>query len=605
MAGIYLKELRLQAAGKDDASVEFKPGANLISGPSNTGKTFIYECIEYMLGASSIDRRIKESRAYHEISLEIFDEKKDHFTLRTDFEGGDFYKYDCRIDEITPESAFMVLKREHKGGKTNTLSHFLLGKCGFLDAKVRTNAQGKKRDLSFRDIRILHLVDELRVPTKGSPFLTGQYTTPTVEENVLKLLLTGQDDSHIVESIPEKTLVNKAGKIEVLSELIGVIKEKYPEPITNAEILSQENKLTEAIERLKIEQKSLLNVFKELDGQRKNISCAIIELNDRENDLNKLFENSLILEKQYHSDIKRLKSTIEAGGALIALKVTNCPICNSEVEKDLHSISDISASAQGELNKISDLLGELVKAKNLFSQELKELKQEELIHEGRLAEVEAQIDKGVKNEIELINSKIEKLYYVKSELGIMHAEITKLESLMNQRKDIEKTIASAPSSKRKFEGIPYEPMVSLTKKMKSILNSWGYPDVGQVVYDSKEKDFVISGENRNLAGKGYRALTFTSFSLALTFVSIPKKWRLGICLIDSPLVTYKKPDVPDGEGISVDMAKNFYHSMVHIDKKCQVIVIENEELPQELEGKFHHIHFTKNENSGRYGFIPR
>ena len=64
MTGIYIKELRIIGTNKKPAAINFTKGPNLISGPSNTGKTFIFELLEYMLGASAIDRRIRESNGY-------------------------------------------------------------------------------------------------------------------------------------------------------------------------------------------------------------------------------------------------------------------------------------------------------------------------------------------------------------------------------------------------------------------------------------------------------------------------------------------------------------------------------------------------------------
>jgi hypothetical protein len=147
-------------------------------------------------------------------------------------------------------------------------------------------------------------------------------------------------------------------------------------------------------------------------------------------------------------------------------------------------------------------------------------------------------------------------------------------------------------------------MQGLAKEMQNLLNRWGYPDVGTVVYSEDSKDFVISDENRNLAGKGYRAITFASFVLAMNKLGISSEKRLGMCLIDSPLVTYKKPDVSEGEAISEDMAGEFYRSLIEFDKTLQVIIIENEDVPKDIENSLHMIHFTKNTTVGRYGFIP-
>ena len=49
--GFYIKALLVNIPGRESASIKFTPGLNLITGPSNTGKSWIPDCINYVLGA--------------------------------------------------------------------------------------------------------------------------------------------------------------------------------------------------------------------------------------------------------------------------------------------------------------------------------------------------------------------------------------------------------------------------------------------------------------------------------------------------------------------------------------------------------------------------
>ena len=53
MRDFYIKEIRASGKGIEDSWVEFKPGVNIIHGASNTGKTYVIMCIDYMLGADT------------------------------------------------------------------------------------------------------------------------------------------------------------------------------------------------------------------------------------------------------------------------------------------------------------------------------------------------------------------------------------------------------------------------------------------------------------------------------------------------------------------------------------------------------------------------
>ncbi|HRS66857.1 MAG TPA: AAA family ATPase [Spirochaetia bacterium] len=48
MADFYINKLIVKGANKKDAVAEFDRGLTIISGPSNTGKTTILRCIDYI-----------------------------------------------------------------------------------------------------------------------------------------------------------------------------------------------------------------------------------------------------------------------------------------------------------------------------------------------------------------------------------------------------------------------------------------------------------------------------------------------------------------------------------------------------------------------------
>lgn len=61
MNGFRITRLTFTGTGVPDAEVIFSDGLNVISGPSDTGKTFIAQCIDFMLGASISPKEIPEA----------------------------------------------------------------------------------------------------------------------------------------------------------------------------------------------------------------------------------------------------------------------------------------------------------------------------------------------------------------------------------------------------------------------------------------------------------------------------------------------------------------------------------------------------------------
>lgn len=64
--GLYIKKLIVSGGGKEPSVLEFDEGLNIICGPSNTGKSYILECIDYLFGSDKI--RFDRSTGYNILS---------------------------------------------------------------------------------------------------------------------------------------------------------------------------------------------------------------------------------------------------------------------------------------------------------------------------------------------------------------------------------------------------------------------------------------------------------------------------------------------------------------------------------------------------------
>ncbi|MCZ4309976.1 hypothetical protein [Vibrio atlanticus] len=591
----------MSSAEHADASIKFEKGVNIITGPSNTGKTFIFECLEYMLGRGALERRITQSKVYSEIYLELCDTYGETFTLKSGFNGENFEVFESSIDEIDSALPSRELKRKHTAKAKNTLSYYLLERCALTGTWIRSNKQGKKNELNLTSMRQLHLIDELRIPTKSSPFLSGQYTDETKEINVIKWLVSGEDDSHITEKLPVKVINNKTGKLELLEELISSLMERIPFGANRIVLEEQESKLTLAIEEVESKHLAIISQCEVLESERDSLSLQLLNHTEQRKELQKLSQNSAIVEKQYFSDLMRLQSTIEMGAAVQGIVIRNCPLCDSALNDLNHTVVDVCNSSKVEIEKTIRLINELKNAKSQFDDEIDEL---DLLDASVAEELEmkkSELDGHVSNALKELSVKMRELEDKQKEVQHNIYLIEHIESLQLQKNDIEQIIEDSSTS-RQFEVPTVSMMDSLANRIGEYLDLWGYPNVesSRVLYSEDDKDFVIAGESRNLAGKGYRSITYAACAISL--LELYK--GLGFMVIDSPLVTYKKPDVPEGEEISEDMASSFYDSLKGLDESQQLIIIENEDVPEDVSEVVNHIHFTKSNRKGRYGFIP-
>lgn len=53
-ARLLLHELTIEGPGKQPATITLKPGLNAIVGATGTGKSYIFDAIDYCLGASEM-----------------------------------------------------------------------------------------------------------------------------------------------------------------------------------------------------------------------------------------------------------------------------------------------------------------------------------------------------------------------------------------------------------------------------------------------------------------------------------------------------------------------------------------------------------------------
>src|SRR5690606_14839391 len=123
-------------------------GVNVVCGASDTGKSFLAESIDYMLGGSEL-REIPERAMYAEVELDLGISDSESWRLRRATSGGNF----TLIDLDAPGSTGIVLKHAHAHSKTDNLSGFLLEKIGLLGKRIlKSGTKATTRSLSFRDL---------------------------------------------------------------------------------------------------------------------------------------------------------------------------------------------------------------------------------------------------------------------------------------------------------------------------------------------------------------------------------------------------------------------------------------------------------------------
>ena len=153
-----LRHLTFLGQGIDPASIDFNERLTAIVGPSDTGKSFILDSINYALGGKEL-RSIPEVEGYTHLLLG-FSVGETTATLLRPLNGGKFELYNSDLRDFPTSPADRVLKPVHKADKEDNLSNYLLTELGFAGRRVRTNAKNTTRGLSFRDLVQLCVISE-------------------------------------------------------------------------------------------------------------------------------------------------------------------------------------------------------------------------------------------------------------------------------------------------------------------------------------------------------------------------------------------------------------------------------------------------------------
>jgi hypothetical protein len=171
--GLRLRHLSFHGPDRLPATVEFGPGLNVIYGASETGKSFVVEAIDFMLGKPPL-RGIEQRDGYDRILLGVETIAGEQFTLQRSTEGGAFRMHPgLHLTPLEDTSETRELADQHSDKSPNNLSAFLLERCDLAGKRVRRNKLGDTNSLSFRNLARLLIVTETEITEQRSPLTDG------------------------------------------------------------------------------------------------------------------------------------------------------------------------------------------------------------------------------------------------------------------------------------------------------------------------------------------------------------------------------------------------------------------------------------------------
>jgi hypothetical protein len=285
------------------SNIKFKKSIYILNGASNTGKSFLIESIDYMLGKEKIDK-IDEASKYDEIQLQIkLDNSKS--TLFRKFDSALFEVYNDFIDLKIPEKFKSYYKVGKATSKVQNINNFYLGEVRLENKTISSNLWAEKSNLTIRLLSRIIISKEEKIISTHSPIEEGDRTEKSANRNVFKFLLTGKDDSKINTITRAKEFKSeKNGRVGALEDIVSQLKISLEFPEESFESLN-DRKL-----KIAAEEELISNTLSEIKNglsktieERKYVSNKLKLLNDRSNDLTINSKNFQLLSNIYISQI--------------------------------------------------------------------------------------------------------------------------------------------------------------------------------------------------------------------------------------------------------------------------------------------------------------
>lgn len=598
----------------EPARVEFGAGLNVIYGASNTGKSFMVEAIDFMLGGKPPLRDIPERLGYDLILLGLQALDGSPFTLWRSMDGGGFRLYD-KLCEDPPgsEVEFKLLDEKHSDRRDTNLSAFLLDLCGLKGKRVRRNARNDTNSLSFRNIARLMIVDETEITQQSSPLFDGNPTSNTPNAATFKLLLTGTDDSALIpSSAQEPEALSREAQLQLLDQLLDEYRGQLRDLTSSPKELEQQlEKIDESLRQHAAQVNTSEAEFQEATKNRRDLRNKLEYTRERQYEVQAMLERFDLLDQHYISDIERLRAIEEGGTLFNVIGTTACPLCGSFPENQ-HADAQCDGNAGLVVEAARQEIGKIEALRADLAATVRDLKRESNGFERRLAGVVEQLSAVALAVDDLISPKLSTIRRSYSEFADKRAEVrgalglyATVQDMERRRKILEQEASDEKSGSAANSDIPTTVAYSFSKIVEGILKNWHFPEAGDVHFDPKTRDLVIAGKSRSAFGKGLRAITHAAFTMGLlAFCRSRGTPHTGFVVLDSPLLAYREPDGTEDDLTGTDLQEQFYAYLEALPEDQQVIVVENTDPPGSVMAREQSQMFSKNPHHGRYGLFP-
>lgn len=588
MTDFFIKKLKIFGKEKETSIVGFSDGLNIICGPSNTGKSYIVEIIDFLFGSSRVpfdktlgydtfEMDVKTSRGQITVHRQIDARKVKVISSDPTIESGDYGT---------------------TSGTLNVNEDLWLKLMGIEDRhQVIRNHLFERQRLTVRSILHMVLIKEDNVIQRLPILLPRQNTATPPFLAALYFLITGEDFEGMNPQMDKKIKeARKKAVVDYINERLTAFAMRKTElaDLHTEDALHLQEKVESVMDVIADTERQINTAI----AREKILLKQIYSVGERLTECNTLYDRYQALKSQYASDIKRLAFIVE--GEIHKKDLSHpdtCPFCNGQIPQRKQK-SYIEASAS-ELQRIKLQLTDLLQAESDIVNERSELSEQ---LQSLLAEkdnVEALLNQELKPKVAELKQSLQsyrQAIEVQNESHIITGYETSLKSelfekMMEEDSELEFKIKSL------FDRAILD---EIDAYLTRILEACKFDSFSSAYLSLSSFDVVVNGKGKETYGKGYRAFLNTVVAIAFfEYLNEKGKYSPGFLVVDSPILSLKEKS---DERASDSMKSALFTYLLNHQKDGQIIVIENDIPPLEYE-KANVIRFTKDAENGRYGLL--
>lgn len=599
MKTFMIKKLRVFGTGKIDGVVEFTDGLNIIQGRSNTGKTWILRCINYLFGSDK--KPYTAATGYTDIEGIFVTERYGEITMTR--------KLDDQIVTIVSDNEAVEngeYSTDYRKKNVRYLNDLWLRILGLDETiEVPKNAYYSRERMSWRNVAGVFYVDEDEISKSTSIVVKGNNYEDTPLLSSLLFLLTGDYKKNVAEILnPAKAAVRREGILEYIEERTNALKQQRVsyimqlEELSGVDIEAETQALTDHIQDVQQD-------INELVEENKAIAQLLSEYAQRDANCRILLGRYESLISQYKADLQRLDFISKGEKAVQGLPPNNvCPFCGGEVHPD--EDDSYMEAINAEIKRIASELTVIIATVKSVQEEQTDIQSSIEGLELRRTEINQTLAERnrtiqdyraglqryrdyttIQNGIDFVNNQLAIL----GEKRVSEMNPEKNPPLYHPKKIFEEEIGT-----------------DFTTLLNNILKECNYRLGGYANWDFSSFDILVDGEPKSDdQGQGYRSFLNSVVAMMLYeyFNKDDTHIKPGFLIIDTPLLGLDE----DIEGLDKDTIRNgLYEYFLNHQGSGQMIIVDNLNAVPNIDFETRGINvvtYHKNERDGHiYGFMP-